>query len=240
MNMIATDYGNLHILTIEEIFQKTVTAIEDVSFASVNAIVGLTGGSTPKAFYKWAADKNAFSQNVLGRVLWSTSDERCVSLESDDSNFGHAERGMLAHLQVAPERKRPWLVHLTPEKAAAHFNELWKQEQRVHAFDLCVLGMGDDCHTASLFPHSSLISANPSAFFAAVEVHGKGWRLTLTPAGLYSCRQILIVVTGKSKTVALKSVFKGEYDPDVKPVQLLKNCANKVTWLVDPSAAECL
>lgn len=237
MKQKSTDYGTLIIGDLESIFQHCVQAIESTVQQYSAPLIGLTGGSTPKAFYQWATQKQPFTESVLSQALWSTSDERCVPLASDDSNFGHADRGMLTPLHIADSRKRPWAVDSTPKAAADAFNQQWKLENRTAALDLCFLGMGDDCHTASLFPQSPLIHNSPPEFFASVEVPNKGWRLTLTPQGLASCRNIIITVTGSAKIEALREVMLGTYAPFNKPVQLLKNCSKKVTWLIDPAAA---
>lgn len=240
MDQTSTPYGKLLIGDLSELFTQTVCAIEEASQQSNSPIIGLTGGSTPKAFYLWAAQSQPFSKATLERTIWSTSDERHVPLESDDSNFGHAQRGMFNQLGIPEGKQRPWPVKLDPEEAASQFNEIWNEEGREYPFSVCLLGMGDDCHTASLFPHSPLLERDPECFFSSVEVPGKGSRLTVTPYGLKLCPQILITVTGSAKAEALKSVLESDPKPETKPVQLLASCADAATWLVDREAAEQL
>lgn len=235
MPEIQTQYGKLLILSLEDIFERQALAIEQICATTTAQItVGLTGGSTPKAFYRWVAEKNVFNEKILKKIFWMTSDERYVPLDSDQSNFGNADRLMLTPLKVSTTNKRPWSITSTPSEAAKNYNSYFDQNK---CFDLCILGMGDDSHIASIFPGSPLIHKNDQADFEAIELPEKGTRLTITPSGLNHCGKIIMTVTGQGKSFALKNVIQGPFDPKGKPAQLHKNWPEKVTWLVDTSAA---
>ena len=144
--------------------------------------------------------------------------------DDSESNFGNAQRGFLEPLGFSEANQRPWPVYCKPVEAAARFNRLWEEELPGHSvFDLCLLGMGTDCHTASLFPGSPLLESSNDEPFAAVEVPSKGWRLTITPAGLQRCGRILVAVSGASKANALNLAFREKVDLKVIPVQILKD-----------------
>lgn len=235
MEDIQTDYGRIYILKRDQIFKKIVDTLEAVCEKKRGAItVGLTGGTTPKEFYSWVVANNSLKQNLLSRIIWMASDERYVPLSSEESNFGNADRLMLIPLGVADDKKNPWNMDLSPREAAKDYNNYFTRSE---CFDLCILGMGDDCHIASIFPESSLIEEDPRENFVAIDIPKKGMRLTVTPNGIRRSSQILMIVTGEAKSSALKRVFEESYNPFEKPAQLNKEWAGKVAWLVDEEAA---
>ncbi len=240
-NSFQTPYGTVHVLPSQEMCPAIFNHVERLGKEGLQAPrVGLTGGSTPKAFYSWLGEQHPFPGDIdlWERILWSCSDERHVALDDPESNFGNALRGFLDPLGFSEANHRPWPVYCKPDEAAARFNRLWEEELPGHpVFDLCILGMGDDCHTASLFPGSALLEKPGAEPFAAVDVPGKGWRLTITPAGLVRCNRILVAVAGAGKADALHAGFHGELDVGARPVQVLRDFADRVDWLVDESAA---
>jgi 6-phosphogluconolactonase len=179
----------------------------------------------------------ALTAEALARIDWHVSDERCVPLASDDSNFGHAARGMLDALGVPAARRFPWPVELPPAEAAATYEAAWAARSPTKAFDLCVLGLGDDSHVASLWPQCPLIGITDGPRFVATEWPGRGWRLTITEAGLARCAAIVVLVGGAAKASALREIACGEFDPSLHPGQTLRAFAPRVTWLADREAA---
>jgi len=243
MNLHATDYGTLKVGVQEELFAEAFHLAREqlLSIDTARPSWALTGGSTPKAFYSWVVDKKVMSPVDARRILWTTSDERSVPLESDESNFGNAARMMLDPFGVAERQRFPWPGDGDCIEGAQKYAKKWSSKVSENwAYDVCFLGMGDDCHTLSLFPGSELLQNEPDALFAAVDVPGKGWRLTLTPKGLEQCGLIVLMTLGEGKAEALKSVLQGDYDPINKPSQILKRVSDRAVWLVDEAAASKL
>jgi 6-phosphogluconolactonase len=233
---IVTAAGTVRVLSREESFAELARRINSLA-ARGPASVGLSGGSTPKAFYAWAVRTQALTAEALARIDWHVSDERCVPESSDDSNFGHAARGMLDALGVPAARRFPWPVALPPAEAAAAYEAAWAARSPAKAFDLCVLGLGDDSHIASLWPQCPLIGRKTGSRFVATEWPGRGWRLTITEAGLAQCGSIVVLVGGAAKAPALRAIAHGEFAPNLHPGQVLREHAPKVTWLADSEAA---
>jgi 6-phosphogluconolactonase len=237
--LLPTPAGEVQVLSRDAAFAELARRL-NAQVGSRPVTVGLSGGSTPKAFYAWARASQALTFETLARTEWHVSDERCVPLASDDSNFGHAARGLLDPLRVPAVRRFPWPVEFSPVAAAAAYDDGWTRRSPRRTFDLCVLGLGDDSHIASLWPRCPLIGAPGQARFAATEWPGRGWRLTITEAGLAQCDAIVVLVNGRSKAEALRAVCRGELDPANHPGQVLRAMASKVTWLADAEAAALL
>ena len=239
MSDLVTSAGTVRVLTREESFADLAGRINDLA-ARGPASVGLSGGSTPKAFYAWAVQTKALSAASIARIDWHVSDERCVPLASDDSNFGHAIRGLLDALGVPAARRFPWPVELAPNDAASAYEAAWAKRSPAKAFDLCVLGLGDDSHIASLWPKCPLIGQTVGPRFTATDWPGRGWRLTITEAGLAQCAAIVVLVGGAGKAPALREITHGAFSPQLHPGQVLRAYAGRVTWLADRAAAALL
>lgn len=243
MKKLDTDYGRLCIGSKAALFDEAVALAE--GYRRENDIQeltwALTGGSTPAEFYRYCAERKKISRDLLDVTCWFTSDERMVHLNSDESNFGNAARLLLDPLKVPDEKRFPWPVDHEPPDAAALFNDIWHSHfSDFRCFDICFLGMGDDCHTASIFPHSPLIADRGRNFFAHVDVPAKGPRLTITQSGLEKCGRIVVMVTGKKKAIPLSMVFDDLYEPEERPIQLLRDHAARTVWLVDKEGASGL
>lgn len=231
--------GRLHVGTLEELFGLGANLMNAAAEAEAGAFgVGLTGGSTPLAFYRWAVGEQPFTEALLEKAVWSVSDERMVPLESGESNFGNADRELLQPLGIEESNQLPFPVEVDPHSAAVVFQRKFTERFGRAGFGVCMLGMGDDGHTASLFPGSPLLVLEGGELFAPVEVPGKGWRLSVTPRGLELSRRIVVLVTGEAKAERLASVFTEE--PGSYPIQILARFADRVDWLVDEPAAHLL
>jgi len=236
----ATDYGRLIVGTREELF---ATAIELATAQQAKASKkmftwALTGGSTPQDWYRWCMANKAMPEKLTLGAHFTVSDERVVPLHSDQSNFGNAERLLLTPMNVPAVNRHPWPVAMLPDEAAATYAQEWHGRMGAgHTYDLCFLGMGDDGHTASIFPGSPLLKAGEKRLFAAVDVPGKGWRLTITPAGLSACGLVVVMVVGATKAAMLKRVLTGVNEPTKTPAQILRTWSDRVVWLADHAAA---
>lgn len=229
-----TEFGRLVVGTREELFERAVALAAGGRTGDVPFDIALSGGATPKDWFRWCAARKGLPPALARAGRFSVSDERCVPLHSEQSNFGQADRLFLSPLRVPPEQKQPWPVHLLPHEAAETYAASRKDRLgRVAAYDVCFLGMGEDGHMASIFPDSPLLADRSGRFFAAVEVPGRGWRLTVTPTGLAACRLIVVMVLGASKAAMLRAVFTGPSEPQRKPVQLLREWRERVVWLTD-------
>lgn len=239
MKTFTTDYGSVRVGTPEELFAALAQLGTTAWRGTERGRFGwaLTGGSTPKAWYRWCVDQRALPAELVAETHWFVGDERCVPLADDDSNFGHAARLLLDPLGVAEERRHPWRVDLKPAEAAEAFGRDCEAVLGAdRGFALCVLGLGEDAHTASLFPGSALLGTATNARFAAIKLVGKGWRLTITPTGLAACAHLVVHATGAAKAPAVRRVFCGEEPALAVPAKILRVFGPRTTWLLDSEA----
>ena len=240
MHELITDFGRVCVGLPDELFAEAARlGLAACRVAAQGQFTwALTGGSTPKAWYHWCVDRRALPAEVLAATHWFASDERCVPLGSDESNFGNAQRLLLQPLDVPATHQHPWPAMRGPGEAVRRFaQEVEHIAGAGRCFGLCFLGLGDDGHTASLFPGSALLTGVDTAHFAAVEVPDRGSRLTITPAGLRACHQIVVMATGAAKAAAVERVFRGSEGVSAVPAKVLFDCASRVTWLLDADAA---
>lgn len=238
-----TPYGAVIVGEKEALFRQAIELAEEHVEKEIipRPSWAMAGGSTPKAFFDYCRESDALPERFIEHGAWYTSDERMLPTSSEESNFGNLDRLLLKHCNIPEENKYPWPTDMAPHEAAHVFNDLWnKQRGPAECFDICFLGIGDDCHTASLFPHSPLLANPVKENFASVEVPGKGYRLTITPHGLSLCGIIVVMAFGKSKAIPLQSILTSISQPDLRPAQILHQYSEKVVWLLDDAAAEKL
>ncbi len=240
MKEITTPYGKVLIGTEDAIYRQAVSLVE--SHCQKNDLIeptlALSGGGTAQGFFRACVKEKLIPEKLSQKAAWFVSDERMVPFDSDESNFGNAERLLLDPLDVPFEKRHPWPTDHSPDETVALFGQQWKNQYTPFAcFDICFLGMGDDCHTASIFPHSPLLAKPTADFFAHVEVPAKGHRLTITPAGLRKCGLIVVMVIGEAKAIPVEMAMGDLHDPSERPIQILREEADRVVWLVEEKAA---
>ena len=202
--------------------------------------VALAGGSTPKAAYTSMAANCRDALDWEGvRVFFG--DERCVPPESDESNYNMAKRAMLDALPIVPEHVFRMRGEDEPAAAARAYANILRSELGPDLrFDLVMLGMGTDAHTASLFPGTDPLEDDDALVRAPFVEKLGAFRLTLTPRMLEGARAIVIATSGPSKADALAAVLEEPRDPIHHPISIIEPKHGTLTWLVDEAAASKL
>jgi 6-phosphogluconolactonase len=205
----------------------------------------LAGGDTPRLAYEHLAG-GALST----RVLWHTTevffgDERSVPPTDPASNFGMAQRALLAHVALPSTALHRIAGELEPSKAAAAYEIELRARLGVapagtplRGFDLTWLGMGADGHTASLFPHS--VDPPEGWVEARHDQRQSNWRITLLPQVFNASRAVHLLVTGSHKAEMVAEALTGPLRPDALPVQRVSPAGGKLIWMLDRDAAGVL
>lgn len=200
--------------------------------------VALAGGSTPKRAYELLA--NTYRDDVdWSGVHVFFGDERSVPPDHEDSNFRMANEALLSHVPVGSvHRVRGELP--PPEAAADYERELLEFFAGPPVFDLALLGIGEDGHTASLFPRTAALDVRDRlATENPVEKLGTT-RITLTAPAINASREVAFLVAGEGKAEALEEILEGDADPHDYPAKLIRPAERDPTWMVDTAAAALL
>jgi 6-phosphogluconolactonase len=203
--------------------------------------VALAGGSTPRATYSLLATPEFARRVDWPRVHVFFGDERCVPPEHPDSNYRMAREALLAHVPIPADNVHRIPCEMQPERAAAGY------ERRLRAFfgeqarfDLVLLGMGEDRHTASLFPGTAAIREKRRWVVAHYVQKLAAWRVTLTPVAINAAANVTFLVSGAAKAEALRAVLKGPEQPEVLPAQVVRPTEGHIVWMLDRQAARSL
>jgi len=209
--------------------------------------VALSGGSTPKALYSLLAGDSALrSQLPWDKMYMYFGDERSVGPDHADSNFRMASETMLSKVPLKPEQVfRIKGEYKETEKAAQEYEQVLRTsfkiaEGQFPRFDLVFLGIGNEGHTASLFPGTKAL--HETKRLVARNWVGKLYtnRITLTAPAINNAARVIFMITGADKALALKGILEGPYEPDQLPAQLIHPPNGKLVWLVDTIAGGML
>jgi len=199
--------------------------------------VALSGGSTPAALYTLLGAADYARQVDWSRVHVFWGDERCVPPDRTQSNYRMAKETLLSKVPLPAENVHRIRGEDAPKQAAADYEALLRRFLGSESLDLVLLGMGDNGHTASLFPGLPGVT-EPVRWVLAqyVEVVSM-WRVTLTPVVINAAHHIQFLVAGPEKADRLREVLEGPTQLDVLPSQAIRPTHGELRWLVDAPAA---
>ncbi len=200
--------------------------------------VALAGGTTPKAAYQLLGAPPLSNALDWSKVQVFFGDERCVPPEDDRSNYKMAHGAFLEPAGIPAANVHRMRGEEDPETAAAQYRqELLDVLGERPRFDLVMLGMGNDGHTASLFPGADPLTADDKLVRAVYSESQKQWRVTLTPRAINAARRVVFAVEGAAKAQTLALVREGPRNPTQFPSQIVSPDQGALIWLVDRAAA---
>lgn len=235
--IVAADKDELTLIAAEKFTDIAAEAIR----AEGRFTVALSGGSTPRALYQMLSNKYAAAIDWPS-ILFFFGDERNVSPDSLESNYRLANENLFLPLNIDPGNVFRWKTELlTPNEIAREYETtLTRQFNGPSRFDLILLGMGPDGHTASLFPHTKALNQKNAQAVENWVPQLDTWRFTLTFPAINNAKNIIFLVTGEEKSDTLKIVLENEPICDLFPSQCVKPENGKLTWLVDSAGAASL
>jgi 6-phosphogluconolactonase len=236
--LVARDKDELNALAAAKFVEIANSAIAN----NGRFTVALAGGSTPKSLYRLLAGAEFKDKIDWQRVNFFFGDERYVPPTDAESNFRMAKENLFDLLGTLPENIFRWPTESAAAEQAAEEYEtalrnFFKGSPR---FDLVLLGMGADGHTASLFPYTEALTENSRlAVSNWVEKLGV-YRLTMTFPLLNSAANIIFLVAGEEKAPVLKEILEGEYGREKYPARGINPENGNLYWLLDKAAARLL
>jgi 6-phosphogluconolactonase len=198
----------------------------------------LAGGKTPRAVYELLASARFENEIKWRRTRVFFGDERCVPPFDEQSNFRMANEALLSKIEIPAENVFRLRGEIAPSDAAAEYERLIKETLgEPPPFDLILLGLGDDAHTASLFPATAALKETEKLVAANYVEKLNAFRLTLTFPAINSAARVIFLVTGAGKASAVKNVFSEKsYDFPASLVEPRGECV----WFLDEAAASLL
>ncbi len=203
--------------------------------------VALSGGNTPRAAYELLAADPLRTSLSWNEVFIYFGDERCVPPDDPRSNYRMAREAFLDAVPIPSANVARMRGETDPGLAANEYATILRTDLGANPrFDLIMLGLGEDGHTASLFPGIGQVIEENSLVEAAYAQSQAMWRITVTPKLINAARRVVFAVEGVAKARALTAVIEGPREPITFPAQVVQPSSGELTWLVDDAAASLL
>lgn len=206
--------------------------------------VALSGGTTPRRLYELLATEEWRNKVDWNKVHFFWADERYVPPTDKANNFRMTDEALLSKIDVPEANVHRFLTESgPPEHVAIQYERMLREffevakSAALPRFDLVLLGLGTNGHTASLFPRSPTLHETDRYVIADFVEEVEAWRITLSIPVLNNGRFLAFLVTGTEKAEVVNDVLLGPSDPERLPAQLILPCNGFLTWFVDQSAA---
>ena len=221
--------------TAERVINLIGQAIQENGLCNI----ALAGGNTPHEVYSMLA-ANSYRDRVDWNglhIFWG--DERMVPPEHQDSNFRMVQQTLLEHIKIPDGNVHRIRGEITPEQAAAEYTELLHDHFREDSphFDLILLGIGEDGHTASLFPDTDAIEECERHTVAVFVPRLNTWRVTLTLPVLNAAREVIFLVSGSSKSNIIQRIMSVKQPTKDLPATMVNPENGTLRWILDSEAA---
>jgi 6-phosphogluconolactonase len=203
--------------------------------------IALSGGNTPRAAYELLGREPLRSELSWSDVFVYFGDERCVPPTDVQSNYRMARKAFLDDVGISPENVHRIRGEIDPGQAANEYAALLRTAfGGVPHFDLMLLGLGSDGHTASLFPGSPPDTDDAALVRAVYSEPAAMWRVTVTPEVINAAKTVVFAVQGVDKAQILCDVYEGPIDTVRYPAQAVVPASGRLIWMVDELAAGML
>lgn len=206
--------------------------------------VALAGGNTPKMFYKTLAQPDYSDHIDWNKVHFFWGDERCVPPDHEDSNYGMVKEVLFDKIDIPDQNIHRIKGELAPQEEVQNYaQEIGKyveQQNNLPAFNIMLLGVGTDGHTASLFPNSMNLKENKLYCSVAMHPETEQKRITMNLKVIRNSRQTIFIVTGERKANIINKLLSDDVIDEKYPASLVNENNNNVIWFLDQDAGQSL
>lgn len=204
--------------------------------------ISLSGGSTPERLFKLFAESPYRERMPWQNTYFFWGDERHVPLDDPRNNAHQAIQLLFSKINIPAENIYRIQTNLSPEEAALDYEAkiIKLFGDAPPQFDVMLLGMGDNGHTASLFPKTQVLHEETRMVKEEYIEEVQMYRITMTAPLINLAHHIIFLATGANKADMLKTVLHGDYEPELYPVQLIQPIDGELLWMVDEAAAAAL
>ncbi len=234
----------LHILDTD---QEAIVALADFFIETAQAAiterdecnVALSGGRSPQQLHALLASSKYRDRTDWKKVCFFFGDERYVPANDPESNAHMAREAMLDPLHIPPFQIFEVDTELPPAEAARQYTEKIDRHFKGETvrFDLILLGLGENAHTASLFPHTVVLEDTSASVKSLFVEELNAYRITMTAPLINQARQVCFLVLGASKAAAVQQILRGKPDKQKYPAQLIRPKPGELHWFLDQGAA---
>ncbi len=201
-------------------------------------VVALSGGNTPKRLYQILASPD-FSRNIpWEKVFLFWSDERFVAHTDKESNYRMVKENLLDHISIPEKNIFPVPVYDTAKKSASAYEKTIEHffKNKKNVFDWLLLGIGNDGHTASLFPGTAILNEKKRIVKEVWIEQKKSWRISFTLPLINEASQVIFLVAGKDKACVIADILNDKKIKPALPSQLVKPVKGTIYWMLDEEA----
>lgn len=235
----------LHIFDDKEIMSEQlaswiVNLILDTFKEQNSFTLVLSGGETPKLLFRKLASDQYKNKIDWKRIHLFWGDERAVPFNDDRNNAKMAYDILIDHIDIPDKQVHIMRTDIEPNFAANEYGKILHRyfDHTPNSFDLVLLGMGDDGHTLSLFPGSTIIEEHTHWVTSVYNLEQKMYRVTLMPVIVNKATNIAFMVDGDRKAKTLAKVLEGDYQPQKLPAQVINPTNGQLHWFLDKAAAK--
>jgi 6-phosphogluconolactonase len=244
---VRTAHASVLVLpTPQAVARAGAERVAEIAVSAVNVrgacSIALSGGETPRPLYRLLGSSPLSERTPWDHLDLFFGDERAVPPDSDQSNYGMVRQELLSHIVIPSSHVHRIAAEKEPAAAAREYEDELRKVvgKRGGRLDLILLGLGDDGHTASIFPGTLALEPGEDLIRAVFVQRLKSWRITMTLRSINAARKVIFLVAGKAKAPIVRRILLAGHPSPLLPASMIQPENGEVVWIIDQEAASAL